>query len=349
MGMFRFSNPEYFYLLLLIPAALLLFWFSLRRQKSWINAFGYYQTVLKLIPGYSSKRFWVKFVLLIAAYVLIIVSLAGPQVGAKLTDVKRKGMEMIIALDVSNSMLAQDVKPNRLERAKQEISKLVDKFSNDRIGLIVFAGDAYVQIPITNDYASAKLFLSSLNPGMIPKQSTAIGRAIELAAASFTPGSNTGRVIVLISDGENHIDDPVEAAKAAAENGIQIFAIGIGSPEGSPIPIGNNQEFLKDSENKVVITRLDEETLTKVAIVGNGKYVRATNTQFGLLPIYENLKKVDRKEIKDKIYSEYNEQYQYVLAFAILLIIAELLILDRKTSLLSKVKLFGSLNVKEDV
>lgn len=347
--MFRFANPEYFYLLLLIPAVLLLFWLSLRRQKSWINTFGYFQTVLKLIPGYSLKRFWVKFILLVVAYILIIISLAGPQVGAKLTEIKRKGLEVIIALDVSNSMLAQDIKPNRLERAKQAISQLADRFGNDRIGLIVFAGDAYVQIPVTNDYASAKLFLSSINPGMVSKQGTAIGRAIELASASFTPGSNTGRVIVVISDGENHIDDPVDAAKAAAENGIKIFAIGIGSPDGSPIPIGNNQEFLKDSENKVVISRLDEETLTKIAIVGNGKYVRATNTQFGLLPIYESLKKIDRKEIKDKIYSEYNEQYQYVLAFAILLIVIELLILDRKTSMLSKVKLFGSLNVKEEV
>ncbi|QKG80011.1 vWA domain-containing protein [Tenuifilum thalassicum] len=339
--MFRFSNPEYFYLLLLIPAFAVLSWFTVKRQKKWITIFGEYKTVLKLLPELSFRRIWTKFTLLSIAFFLIIVSLAGPQVGAKLTEVKRKGMEMIIALDVSNSMLAEDIKPNRIERAKQAISQLIEKFQEDRIGLIVFAGDAYVQLPVTNDYASAKLFLSSVSPGMVPKQGTAIGRAIELAANSFTPNSNTGKAIIVISDGENHIDDPVEIAKQAAENGIQIYTIGIGSPEGAPIPIGNSRDFLKDSEGEVVITRLDEETLTKVAITGNGKYVRATNASFGLMPIYESLKNVDRKEIKDKIYSEYEEQYQYILAIAIVLILVELLILDRKTKLLSKVNLFG--------
>jgi Ca-activated chloride channel family protein len=340
--MFRFSNPEYLYLLLVIPAFVGLFWYSIRLQKQWISSFGVFQTVLKLIPGHSFKRLWIKFAIAAVAYSLIIFSLAGPQVGAKLTEVKRKGMEMIIALDVSNSMLAQDIKPSRIERAKQAISQLIDRFSNDRIGLIVFAGDAYIQLPVTNDYASAKLFLSSINPGMVPKQGTAIGRAIELAANSFSFNSSTGKVIVVISDGENHTDDPLEAAKMAADNGIAIYTIGIGSPEGAPIPIGNNQEFLKDNEGKVVITRLDEEMLTKIAVTANGKYVRATNTQFGLLPIYEALKKVDRKEIKDKIYTEFNEQFQYLLAIAVVLLIAEILILERRTSLLSRVNLFGN-------
>lgn len=340
--MFRFSNPEYLYVLLAIPAFLGLFWYSIRKQKQWIDSFGFYQTVLKLTPGLSFKRFWVKFVLFISAFSLIIFSLAGPQIGSKLTEVKRKGMEIIIALDVSNSMLAQDIKPNRIERAKQAISQLIDRFSNDRIGLIVFAGDAYIQLPVTNDYASAKLFLSSINTGMVPKQGTAIGRAIELAASSFSPNSNTGKVIVVISDGENHIDDPVETARAVAENGISIYTIGIGSPEGAPIPLGNNQEFLKDQDGKVVITRLDEETLTKIAITANGKFVRASNSQFGLLPIYEALKKVDRKEIKDKIYSEFNEQYQYLLAIALFLLLIETLVLERKTLILSRVNLFGN-------
>jgi len=177
---------------------------------------------------------------------------------------------------------------------------------------------------------------------MVPKQGTAIGRAIELAANSFSFNSSTGKVIVVISDGENHTDDPLEAAKMAADNGIAIYTIGIGSPEGAPIPIGNNQELLKDNEGKVVITRLDEEMLTKIAVTANGKYVRATNTQFGLLPIYEALKKVDRKEIKDKIYTEFNEQFQYLLAIAVVLLIAEILILERRTSLLSRVNLFGN-------
>jgi len=347
--MFRFSNPEYLYLLLFLPAFLGIFWYSIRKQKQWINSFGVYQMVIKLVPGHSFKRIWIKFTIAVVAYSLIIFSLAGPQVGAKLTEVKRKGMEMIIALDVSNSMLAQDIKPNRIERAKQAISQLIDKFNTDRIGLIVFAGDAYIQLPVTNDYASAKIFLSSINPGMIPRQGTAIGKAIELAVNSFSPNSNTGKVIVLISDGENHIDNPIDAATRAAENGISIYTIGIGSPAGAPIPIGTNQEFLKDSDGKVVITRLDEETLTKIAVAANGKYVRASNTKFGLLPIYESLKSVDRKEIKDKVYSEYSEQYQYVLVIAIVLLIAEVIILDRKTSLLSMINLFGADKTREEL
>ncbi|HDP74890.1 MAG TPA: VWA domain-containing protein [Bacteroidales bacterium] len=347
--MFRFSNPEYLYLLLFLPAFLGIFWYSIRKQKQWINSFGVYQMVIKLVPGHSFKRIWIKFTIAVVAYSLIIFSLAGPQVGAKLTEVKRKGMEMIIALDVSNSMLAQDIKPNRIERAKQAISQLIDKFNNDHIGLIVFAGDAYIQLPVTNDYASAKIFLSSINPGMIPRQGTAIGKAIELAVNSFSPNSNTGKVIVLISDGENHIDNPIDAATRAAENGISIYTIGIGSPAGVPIPIGTNQEFLKDSDGKVVITRLDEETLTKIAVAANGKYVRASNTKFGLLPIYESLKSVDRKEIKDKVYSEYSEQYQYVLVIAIVLLIAEVIILDRKTSLLSMINLFGADKTREEL
>ncbi len=345
--MFRFSNPEYLYLLLVIPALIALFWYSIRTQKQWISVFGNPNTVLNLMPGFSIKRLWIKNIVCLTAIVSIIVALAGPQLGAKLTEVKRKGMEMIIALDVSNSMLAQDLKPNRLERAKQAITQLVDRFNNDRIGLIVFAGDAYVQLPITNDYAAAKLFLSSINPGIVPKQGTAIGSAIELAANSFTPNSNTGKVIIVISDGENHQDDPVEAAKAAADNGISIFTIGIGSPEGAPIPIDDNQEFLKDNDGKVVITHLDEETLSKIAIMGNGRYVRASNSQFGLLSLYESLHKVNRNVVKDKIYSEYNEQYQYFLAFALFLILTESFILERRTKLLSKINLFGNPSNKE--
>jgi Ca-activated chloride channel family protein len=226
--MFRFSNPEYLYLLLVIPLILGLYWYSVRLQKNNIKLFGNFESVLGLIPGISFKRGWIKIITVSIAFLFLILGIAGPQFGAKLTDVKRKGIELIIALDVSNSMLAEDIQPNRIERAKQSISQLVDRLSNDRIGLIVFSGDAYVQLPVTNDYASAKMFLSSINPNMVPKQGTAIGSAIDLAASSFNPQSKTSKVIVIISDGENHEDDPVDAAKKAAENGIVIHAIGIG-------------------------------------------------------------------------------------------------------------------------
>lgn len=339
--MFRFSNPEYLYCLLIIPFIVVLYWYSVRLQKTRIKLFGNYDTVLGLMPNISFKRVWVKLVAVLLALIFIIFALAGPQFGAKLTEVKRKGIELIIALDVSNSMLAEDIQPSRIEKAKQSISQLVDRLTNDRIGLIVFSGDAYVQLPVTNDYASAKMFLSSINPGMVPKQGTAIGSAIELAASSFSPQPGTSKVIIVISDGENHEDDPVETAKIAAEKGIVIHTIGIGSSSGAPIPIGVDHNYLKDGDGNVVVTKLDEETLSKIAVVGNGKYVRATNTQLGLLPLFDNIDKMQRSEIKDKVYSEYNEQYQYLLAVALFLLVVEFLILERKNLWLAKLNLFG--------
>lgn len=339
--MFRFSNPEYLYLLLVIPLILGLYWYSVRLQKNNIKLFGNFESVLGLIPGISFKRGWIKIIVVSIAFLFLILGIAGPQFGAKLTDVKRKGIELIIALDVSNSMLAEDIQPNRIERAKQSISQLVDRLSNDRIGLIVFSGDAYVQLPVTNDYASAKMFLSSINPNMVPKPGTAIGSAIDLAASSFNPQSKTSKVIVIISDGENHEDDPVDAAKRAAENGIVIHTIGIGSPDGAPIPVDANHNYLKDENGNVVVTKLDEETLSKIAVIGNGKYVRATNTQLGLLPLFENINKMQRSEIKDKVYSEYNEQYQYLIAIALFLILVEFVTLERKNKWVANLNLFG--------
>lgn len=339
--MFRFSNPEYLYLLLVIPLILGLYWYSVRLQKNNIKLFGNFESVLGLIPGISFKRGWIKIIVVSIAFLFLILGIAGPQFGAKLTDVKRKGIELIIALDVSNSMLAEDIQPNRIERAKQSISQLVDRLSNDRIGLIVFSGDAYVQLPVTNDYASAKMFLSSINPNMVPKPGTAIGSAIDLAASSFNPQSKTSKVIVIISDGENHEDDPVDAAKKAAENGIVIHTIGIGSPDGAPIPVDANHNYLKDEDGNVVVTKLDEETLSKIAVIGNGKYVRATNTQLGLLPLFENINKMQRSEIKDKVYSEYNEQYQYLIAIALFLILVEFVTLERKNKWVKNLNLFG--------
>jgi Ca-activated chloride channel family protein len=230
-----------------------------------------------------------------------------------------------------------------LERAKQSISRLVDKLSDDRLGLIVFAGDAYIQLPITNDYISAKMFLSSINPGVVPKQGTAIGSAINLAASSFSPQSETSKVIVVLSDGENHEDDPVEAAKKAADQGVYVYAIGIGSPQGAPIPLSADTQnsFWKDKDGNVVVSKLDEETLSKVAAAGNGKYIRATNSQFGLLPLFDDINKMQKTEMKEKIYSEYDDQFQYLFGSAFILLLLEFLILERKNKWLTKLNLFG--------
>ena len=342
--MFRFSHPEYLYILLLIPLAIGLYWFATVLQKKAINRFGNFETLMLLMPGMSFKRGWLKTIIISVTIALIILGLAGPQFGSKLTEVKRKGIELIIALDVSNSMMAEDIQPNRLERAKQAISRLVDKLTDDRLGLIVFAGDAYVQLPITNDYISAKMFLSSINPGIVPKQGTAIGSAINLAASSFSPESKTSKVIVVISDGENHENDPVEAAKKAAEQGIYVYAIGIGSPQGSPIPASSNdsqQSFIKDKDGNVVVSKLDEETLSKLAVAGNGKYIRATNSQLGLLPLFDEINKMQKTEMKEKVYSEYDDQFQYLFVFALILLFIEFLVLERKNKWLTKLNLFG--------
>ncbi len=297
------------------------------------------------MPGVSYRRGWLKFILYTTAFSLMVVGLARPQFGSKLTEAKRKGIEVIIALDVSNSMMAQDIQPNRLDRAKQAISRMVDQLANDRIGLIVFAGDAYVQLPITNDYTSAKMFLSSIDPGMVPKQGTAIGSAIDLAASSFSPKEETGKIIVAISDGENHEDDPIEASKRAHEKGILIHTIGIGSRQGSPIPqTPGSSDFMRDNDGNVVVTKLDEETLSKVAVAGGGKYIRASNTQIGLSPLLEEIKRMEREEFKEKIFSEYNDQFQYLFGLALILLIIDFFILERRNKLIRRLNLFGEYN-----
>lgn len=306
--------------------------------------FGNLSLIQQLMPIASKRRGWVKLIIVLISVTFIIVGLAGPQFGSKLTEVKRKGIELIIALDVSNSMLAQDIQPNRIDRAKQAISRLVDQLNSDRIGLIVFAGDAYVQLPVTNDYVSAKMFLSSINPGIVPKQGTAIGAAINLAVNSFSQQEETKKVIIVISDGENHEDNPVDAARKASDKGIVVHAIGIGSQQGAPIPVSSRRggtDFLRDKDGNVVVTKLDEETLSKVAVAGNGRYVRASNTQLGLLPLFEEINRMERAEFKEKIYSEYDDQFQYLFVLALIFLVIDFFVLERKNKWIQKLNLFG--------
>lgn len=341
--MFRFSNPDSLYYLAIIPLLLGLYIFAVYSQKRRLSIFGNPDLLNQLMPLASIKRGWFKLIVFLVAITFAVFGIAGPQFGSKLTEVKRKGIELIIALDVSNSMLAQDIQPNRIERAKQAISRLVDQLTSDRIGLIVFAGDAYVQLPVTNDYVSAKMFLSSISPGVVGKQGTAMGKAIDLAASSFSPQEETKKVIVVISDGENHEDDPVEAAKKAAEKGIVVHAIGIGSQQGAPIPVSSRRtsDFLKDKEGNVVVTKLDEEILSKVAVTTGGKYVRATNTQLGLLPLFDEINRLERAELKEKVYSEYDDQFQYLFAVALLLLVIDFFVLERKNRWVKRINLFG--------
>ena len=294
------------------------------------------------MPAVSKYRPDVKFALLVFAIALFSVLLARPQFGSKLETVKRKGIEVMIALDISNSMLAQDIQPNRLEKAKRLISRLVDGMENDKIGMIVFAGDAFTQLPITSDYISAKMFLETITPELISKQGTAIGAAINLATRSFTPQEGVGKAIIVITDGENHEGGAVEAAKAAAEKGIQVNVLGIGMPEGAPIPIKGTNDFRRDREGNVVVTRLDEAMCQEIAKDGKGIYIRVDNTNSAQKAIENEINKMSKSDIESKVYTEFNEQFQSVAWIILLLLLAELLILECKNPLFRNIHLFSN-------
>jgi Ca-activated chloride channel family protein len=342
MQLFRFANPEYLYLLLLLPVMTAMFVFDQVRRRNSLKKLGESAMIGRLIPEISRIRPVIKFIFLLIGISAIIIILARPQFGSRLEEVKKQGVEVIIALDVSNSMLAEDIQPNRLTRAKQAISKLVDNLENDKIGLIVFAGDAYTQIPITTDYISAKMFLSTINPDMVPKQGTAIGAAINLAERSFSPGEGKSKAIIIITDGENHEDDPVSEAEAASKAGIIIHTIGIGSTEGVPVPVttGGRRDYLKDPQGATVITKLDEDILKKIAISAGGNYIRASSSSIGLDEIFSDIKKMKKDELESTMYTEYNDQFQIFAAIALFFLILEIIIMDRKNRKLQNVRLF---------
>ncbi len=340
--MFRFANIEYLYALLAIPLFWLLYRLAVVGRNKKIKRLGDAGLLEALMPDVSRSRPVWKLVLFSLGWLFLVLGLARPQLGAKLETVKKKGVEIIVALDVSNSMLAEDIQPNRLERAKRAISKMVDRMENDRVGLIVFAGAAYVQIPVTSDYLAVKMFLPTIGPSVVPKQGTAIASAIELAMNSFTPGNNRSKALIIITDGENHEADPVAAAKKAREQGITIHTIGIGKPEGAPIPVTVNGQrvFLKDRNGHTVITRLDEPLLQKIALAGGGIYVRASNASLGLKRIYDKIKGMDQKEMETKTYSDYNDIFQYAIGLALLFFLLEWMIMERKSRFWSKIRLF---------
>lgn len=339
--MFRFAHPELLYLLLLLPLLIAFYVVTVRRKKKAMAEFGNPELLKPLMPLLSFRRGAWKFVLLLFALLFVILGVAGPQFGSKLQQVKKQGVELIIALDVSNSMLAQDIKPSRLEKAKMAISRMVEKLSNDKVGLIVFAGDAYVQLPITTDYSSAKLFLSGINTDIVPVQGTAIGTAIDLAARSFTPETETSKAIIVITDGENHQDDAIAAAKAARDKGITIHTIGMGLEQGAPIPEkGNPGQFRKDARGNVVISKLDETTLREVAKAGEGLYVRASNTDVGLNQLLDEVNRMDKSLLEERVYSDYAEKYQYFLWAGLFFIFVEFMVLGRKNKRLMKIHIF---------
>lgn len=341
--MFQFAHIEYLYGLIALPLLGALFLLALQRRRKALKNFGDAELVKGLTPEASVSKPWIKFVLVETALMLVIIGMAGPQFGTRLKEVKREGVELVIALDVSNSMLSEDIAPNRLENAKRAISKLVDRLHNDKVALIVFAGDAFVQLPMTSDYTAAKLFLSTITPKLVTNQGTAIGAAIDLGIKSFTPGDEKNKAMIIITDGENHEGNAVEMATKANEAGIIVHTIGMGLSKGAPIPVYNKygqKDYRTDAQGTTVISKLDEDMLKKIAVAGGGKYIRANNTKTGLNALFDELNHMEKVEMEAKVYSEYEEQYQYFIGFALLILFVEFFILFKKNKALSSINLF---------
>ncbi|HTX88993.1 MAG TPA: VWA domain-containing protein [Bacteroidales bacterium] len=340
--MYRFAHISFLYLLLLIPVFTgILAWFLWWRKKA-LRAFGNPAVIGQLMPESSSGKLVFKFILAMLAYALLVVAMAQPQTGSRLEKVHRKGIDLMIALDVSNSMLAQDIRPNRLERSKQAISRLIDQLEGDRIGIIVFAGKAYTQLPITTDYAAAKLFLSTISTNSVPVQGTAIGDAIALADTSFGQ-SNHSKAIIVITDGEDHEGDVLEQAESAAKKGIVIYTIGMGEAEGAPIPVYTGNlitGYKKDRQGVTIISKLDETLLQRIASIGNGMYVRASNSDAGLQGILDNLNRMQKSEIEARQFSDYEDRFQYFVALALILLAIDVFVYDRKNQWFKNFKPF---------
>ena len=338
--MFRFEEPGYLYLLLLLPVLVAFYIYSNYRRRKAIREFGDPDLMASLMPDVSKRRPDVKFTLILLCIALFSVLLARPQFGSKLETVKRQGVEVMIALDISNSMMAQDIQPSRLEKAKRLISQLVEKMEEDKVGLIVFAGDAFTQLPITSDYISAKMFLETISPSLITKQGTDIGAALNLANRSFTPQEGVGRTVILITDGENHEGGVEQAIKTVTDKDIQINVLGIGSPEGSPIPMEDSRDFRRDKDGNIVVSRLNEQMCQELAKAGNGVYVRVDNTNTAQKAIQQAIDKLAKADIETQVYSDYNEQFQAVAWVLLLFLILELLIMERQNPLFNKIHLF---------
>ena len=339
--MFRFEDPIYLYALVVIPVLAFIRWWMVIRQRKQLRRFGDMELVRQLMPDVSRFRPLVKFCLLLTALALMIVMLARPQMGTKISHEKRTGIETIIALDISNSMLAEDVAPSRLDRAKMMVENLVDHFTNDKIGLIVFAGEAFVQLPITSDFVSAKMFLSSIEPSLIETQGTDIAAAVTMATHSFTQEEGVGKAIIVITDGEDHEGGAMEAAQEAKDKGMRVYMLGIGSTKGAPIPVAGSHDYMKDNTGATVMSALNEDVCKQVAEAGGGAYIHVENNSNAQEQLNHELDKLAKKEISSTVYSDFDEQFQAVGILVLLLLIAEICILEIKNPRLRKIHLFS--------
>ena len=340
--MFRFEDPQYLYLLLLIPLLAVIRFITYRNQKKRLRKFGDPKLLKELMPDVSRFRPLLKFWLLQAALALLIVMLARPQFGTKISHEKRTGIETIIAVDISNSMRAEDVAPSRLDRSKMMVENLVDHFTDDKIGLIVFAGDAFVQLPITSDYVSAKMFLSSIDPSLMATQGTDIARAIDMASHSFTQEKGVGKAIIVITDGEDHEGGALEAAEAAKKKDMNVFVLGVGTTGGAPIPVPGTGDYMKDNTGNTVMSALNEDMCRQIAQAGGGAYIHVENNSNAQELLDAELDKLAKKELESTIYSDFDEQFQAVGILALLLLVIEVCLLESRNPLLKRLSLFGA-------
>lgn len=343
--MFRVEHTWILWFLLLIPLMVVAFYLVKRWRKNARARFAEAGLFEQLMPTYSHGKYRLKFTFFIIGYAFLIMGVANPQVGSKLEEVKREGIDLIIALDVSNSMKAQDIQPNRLERAKMAMQQLVGRLKSDRLGIIVFAGEAYTQLPITTDYAAAKLFLNTIDTDIVPTQGTDLAAAIELGTESFDMESSSGKAIIIVTDGENHEPNAIEAAESAVEKGIQIYTIGMGTPTGSPIPVyknGKQNGFRQDREGNTVISSLNENMLRELSDVGNGMYIRANDANVGFQDILADLSSMETQEFESSVYTDYEDRFQFFLGVAFIFLLLSLLMSEKKSKWSQKIKLFES-------
>ena len=336
--MFRFAHIELLYLLALIPVLAIIFALMMRRRRLLMERFGNLELLKELIPSYSRARLRLKLWIWLAAYACLVIAAARPQLGSKLREEKAKGVEMMLVVDVSNSMRAEDFEPNRLERTKYAINKLFEGLQQERVGMVIFAGEPKVQLPITSDYRMAQAFTKRISTSLIAEQGTDIGKALELASLSFSSQSGQSRVIVLITDGENHDQSVEQVVARAKQDGIRIYCIGIGTPEGAPIEIGG--EFIKDENGEMVVSKLGEQMLQEIASSTEGAYVRASKQSIGLEEIVKSINQMEKSELTTVRYEEYNEQYQYFIAVALALLLLDLVIMPRRNPKLRKFNIF---------
>ncbi len=343
--MFRVEHTWVLWGLALVPLFLMAFWAIKRWRKQARERFAEHDLFEQLLPSHSNFKFGLKFSFFLVAYIFLVIGLANPQIGTKMEEVKREGIDLIIALDVSNSMKAEDLSPNRLERAKRAMLQLLQELKSDRLGIIVFAGQAYTQLPVTTDYAAAKLFLNTIDTDIVPTQGTAIGAAIELANESFDFEHGGQKALIVVTDGENHEDDAITAAEEAREKGIKVYTVGMGTPMGAPIPIirrGKQIGFRQDQEGNTVVSSLNEDMLREIAGAGDGLYVRATNASAGFESILTDLSGLEKSEFETTVYTDYEDRFQFFIGASFFFLLLSLLISEKKSKFNERIKLFES-------